>query len=153
MLGLTFSFKNHINFFCLSLKELQVVANKNSKLYHHFIDSFIVKENIPKHFLLFSIRSVLYFVNTNMVLMPLFCNSCNKHCTDCMQSLVEYSLLTWACREWLKALFKQARKICIMLPFCMPHEKVFLRCGMVVVSILPDVKSYHSVTRDKPVVC
>lgn len=152
MLRLLFSFKEHINFFCLSLKELQVVAEQEFKTVSSFYWIIYCKRKYP-HFLLFSIRSVLYFVNTNIVLMPLFCNSCNKHCTDCIQSLVEYSLLTWACREWLKALFKQARKICIMLPFCMPHEKVFLRCGMVVVSILPDVKSYHSVTCDKPVVC
>lgn len=35
---------------------------------------------------------------------------------------------------------------------CMPHEKVFLRCGMVL-SILPDVRSHCLVTQDKSVVC
>ena len=66
--------------------------------------------------------------------------------------MMKYSLLTLAYRKWLRAPLKQANKICIMLLFRMPHEKVFLRCGMVL-SILPDVRSHCLVTQDKSVVC
>lgn len=98
--------------------------------------------------ILHEICKAVQFVNIDMVLTSLFCNSYNEHYTNCIQIICEIISAHLAYRKWLKAPLKPASKICVRLSFGMPHEKVFLRCGMAL-SMLPDVKSHCLVTQDK----